>query len=338
MVSSSMSSRLILMSPAMTMPLSSTRSRTSARFADERSGPATAAFHRHPPPAGASARALAAALGQAVEELVLAPVELLGADQPLVELPRQLGQLPTDRGRAVVLPSAASTTLSMVQSAKRAGASGSSSSSRAVPSASYPSPRRRRSCTAAAGRTGPRPRTGQLLPQPASAASKSARPAAATRNEALTKQPSTGGPRRTCAACGRSGATACSRVARAPLLHGGRHPFAELDLLLVAAAAGGPQRLVALAQARMLTQQVAQDGVLAVEPLDVELHVARRAGPAARRYRRAPDAAPPGRRVVRRHHPEPHGQHGPGRAQRSPGPSWCPRGRAAWRAGPRARR
>src|SRR5262245_38548848 len=41
--------------------------------------------------------------GHAVEELVLALIELLGADHTFVELPDQLHQLSTDRRRAVVV-------------------------------------------------------------------------------------------------------------------------------------------------------------------------------------------------------------------------------------------
>src|SRR5262245_29487469 len=108
-VRSSMSSRLTLMSPAITTPLSSTRSSRSARFGAERSS----LRHRLcsivivvllPSPAGGSTlEPPALTLGETIEKLVLASVELVRVQEPLVELPRQLGQLAPDDRPAVVL-------------------------------------------------------------------------------------------------------------------------------------------------------------------------------------------------------------------------------------------
>src|SRR5262249_6093878 len=104
-----------LMSPAMIRPLSSTRSNTSARFADEpcRLCHKLVSFrlcHRLVSFMSSCMCVLRSrteapplSLGQAVEDLVLALIELLGADQPLVELPGELNQLSTDRCWAVVV-------------------------------------------------------------------------------------------------------------------------------------------------------------------------------------------------------------------------------------------
>jgi hypothetical protein len=53
---------------------------------------------------GSAAQASPLPFGEAIEELVLAPIEFLGREQPIVELSRQLGELGADgRGPIVLL-------------------------------------------------------------------------------------------------------------------------------------------------------------------------------------------------------------------------------------------